>query len=56
MKIRCKKCGDIIQSKNRHDMVWCKCGAVGIDGGKDYVKISGFTTDWEKQLDIVNLD
>ena len=45
MKIKCKKCGDIIESKSRHDMVWCKCGKVAIDGGNEYVKISGFLED-----------
>lgn len=40
-KIKCKKCGDIIESKSRHDMVWCKCGSVAIDGGNNYIKISG---------------
>jgi|UniRef100_UPI00352B2C28 hypothetical protein len=40
-KVRCKKCGDIIESKNRHDMVWCKCGAIAIDGGKDYQRFTG---------------
>lgn len=40
-RIRCKICGDIIESKHRHDMVWCKCGACAIDGGSDYTKISG---------------
>lgn len=39
--IKCKKCGDIIESKNIHDMKWCKCGAIGIDGGKDYLRRCG---------------
>lgn len=37
-KIRCKLCGDIIESKSRHDFVWCKCGACAVDGGHDYLK------------------
>ncbi len=37
-KVRCKKCGEIIESKNRHDFVTCKCGAVSVDGGHDYLK------------------
>lgn len=41
MKIKCNLCGDIIESKHRHDMVWCKCGACAIDGGNDYHKITG---------------
>ena len=46
-RLMCKHCGDIIQSKHRHDMVWCKCGKVGIDGGTDYIKITGNKDDWE---------
>lgn len=37
-KIRCKLCGDVIESKTRHDFVWCKCGACAVDGGHDYTK------------------
>ena len=37
-KIRCKLCGDIIESKSRHDFVWCKCGACAVDGGHDYLE------------------
>lgn len=45
--LRCKKCGDIIQSKHTHDMVWCKCGAVAIDGGDSYCKLTGNLEDME---------
>jgi hypothetical protein len=34
-KAQCRKCGDIIESKHRHDFVHCKCGAIFVDGGKD---------------------
>lgn len=37
-RIRCKHCGDIIESINTYDFQKCKCGAVGIDGGLDYAK------------------
>lgn len=33
-------CGDAIWSKHRHDMVWCKCGKVAVDGGTHYMKIT----------------
>ena len=36
--IRCKKCGDIIESKNVHDLVSCKCGNCSVDGGKQYIR------------------
>lgn len=37
-KCQCSQCGDIIESKHRHDFVWCKCGAIFTDGGKDYIR------------------
>lgn len=40
-KIKCKKCGDIIESKSTYDYKRCSCGAVAIDGGKDYLKRIG---------------
>lgn len=36
--IRCKLCGDIIESTYRHDFKWCKCGNCAVDGGKSYLK------------------
>jgi tRNA(Ile2) C34 agmatinyltransferase TiaS len=44
-KAQCKKCDDIIESKHRHDFVWCKCGAIAVDGGKDYLKRCGESAD-----------
>ena len=38
MKIRCLNCNDIIESKDLHDCVSCKCGACSIDGGKQYTR------------------
>ena len=40
-KYRCPKCGDIIQSKYRHDFQKCKCGACFVDGGDDYTRLGG---------------
>ena len=45
--IRCKKCGDIIESTSRHDFKWCSCKAVAVDGGHDYLKRTGNLGDWE---------
>jgi len=36
--VRCKKCGDIIESKHVHDFVECSCGAIAVDGGHDYLR------------------
>lgn len=43
MKIRCLKCNDIIESKDLHDCVSCKCGDCSIDGGNQYTRIGGDT-------------
>jgi len=37
---KCLLCGDIIESKHRHDFVTCKCGNLSVDGGQDYWKRS----------------
>ena len=39
--IKCKRCGDIIESKSRHNFVECSCGACFVDGGLDYCRIGG---------------
>ena len=46
--IRCKKCNEVIESTHRHDFKFCKCGAVAVDGGRDYLKRSGYPEDWEE--------
>lgn len=40
-RVRCKRCGDIIESKSVHDAVRCSCGAVFTDGGTDYIHRGG---------------
>ena len=45
-KIKCKKCGDIIESKSTNDYRRCSCGAVAGDGGKDYLKRIGNDEDY----------
>ena len=47
-KIKCKKCGDVIESTYRHDFKSCKCGAVAVDGGKDYLRRIGYEEDYEE--------
>ena len=37
---RCRRCGDVIESKFRHDFVTCSCSAISVDGGHDYLKRS----------------
>ena len=47
-KIKCKKCGDIIESAHRHDFKFCKCGAVAVDGGRDYLRRCGEIENYEE--------
>ena len=37
-RAKCKLCGDIIESKSRHDWVECNCGEIFVDGGLDYFR------------------
>lgn len=37
----CGTCGYYVRSRNKHDMVSCKCGALAVDGGSHYLKRSG---------------
>jgi len=39
--IKCKNCNATIYSRARHDYHYCLCGAVAVDGGRDYMKIIG---------------
>lgn len=39
--IMCKKCGSIIYSRTSHDMRGCSCNSCYVDGGFDYLKVSG---------------
>lgn len=36
--IKCKSCGDVIESLNTHDYKSCSCGRVAVDGGHDYLR------------------
>ena len=47
-QIRCKKCGDEPYSAHRHDFKYCKCGAVAVDGGMEYLKRVGDRNDYEE--------
>lgn len=49
-KCQCAKCLDIIESKNRHDFVRCKCGAIFTDGGTSYIRRGA-----EKFEDIIDM-
>ena len=54
-KIKCKKCGDIIESINVHDFKWCSCGAVAVDGGREYLRRVGNEDDFEELSHFIKL-
>ena len=39
-RIRCKHCGDVIESYSVHDFKFCSCGSVAVDGGHEYLSRS----------------
>lgn len=45
-RAKCRKCGDIIWSRDRHHYVRCKCGAISLDGGYDYIRRTGAPRDF----------
>lgn len=58
--IRCKKCGDVLESKTVHDFVPCSCfmksgGKEGVaaDGGLEYLRRLGQSPDDWDDLSVV---
>ena len=43
-KVKCRLCGDVIESTYRNDIKSCKCGEITVDGGTDYIR-RGWQTD-----------
>lgn len=54
-KIKCRKCGDIIESIDVHDFKWCSCGAVAVDGGREYLRRIGNKEDFEELSHFIKL-
>lgn len=52
-KIKCKVCGDIIESKYTHDSRVCSCKAVGVDGGLEYLRRMGNLEDFEELSEVI---
>ena len=36
--IKCRYCGDVIESTSVHDFKFCACGRVAVDGGHEYLR------------------
>lgn len=37
--MRCDGCDSVIESTHTHDMRWCNCGALAVDGGLSYNRV-----------------
>lgn len=48
MKLRCKKCNDIIEGDKKGTYIMCKCKAIAIDETKWYWRIIGNQEDFEE--------
>ena len=48
MKIRCKKCGEVIEGDKKGTYITCKCGKIAIDETKYYYRIIGNREDFEE--------
>ena len=47
MKLRCKKCGDVIEGDKRGTFIECKCKSIAIDDTKLYTRLIGNPEDYE---------
>jgi hypothetical protein len=53
--IQCVHCGDVIESRHRHDFVTCSCGCCSVDGGTDYLR-RGFVNSRDDFIDLSEFD
>ena len=45
--IKCRNCGDVIESVSVHDFKQCSCRKVAVDGGHNYLRRCGDPDEWE---------
>ena len=51
---KCKKCGEVIESRYLHDFKYCRCGEIFVDGGFDYIRRGGKNLSNIEDLSIVD--
>lgn len=45
-KVKCKNCGQVLESKHVHDFQMCSCeNETFVDGGDEYIRIGGHNLD-----------
>jgi len=54
--IKCRKCGEVIESVSPHDFKTCSCGTCAVDGGHDYLRRSAPALDDFIDLSVVELE
>lgn len=55
-KIKCKLCGDVIESGFTHDFKFCACRSVAVDGGHEYLRRCGEIENWEELSEVYEED
>ena len=53
---RCRNCDTVVESRSVHDFVSCKCGAIFVDGGLEYLRAGGNPEDFESLAEMRNND
>ena len=54
--IKCKKCGETIESCSVHDFKFCSCGSCAVDGGHEYLRRCGNPEDWKELSETKSVD
>ena len=54
--IKCKKCGDVIESNFRHDYKRCSCGKCAVDGEHDYLRRCEEPDNWEDLSEVEEIE
>ena len=55
-KVKCKKCGNVIESRTVHDCKFCECGKTMLDGGFGYQRIGGDPEDVSDYTELTGWD
>lgn len=45
--VKCQKCGTVLNTNTNYSYVECACGAIAVDGGKEYCRIIGEKENWK---------
>ncbi len=47
-RIKCRLCGEVLESRTGDELILCSCGACGVDGGQEYLRRVGYEKDYEE--------